>query len=328
MGRYWLEVASVAATMYHTTGAAAMEEDVFTQLTPRGCDAIRGLPPLESGMAKLHEAVHEGRVELVDAILQRGLVNPSFHEDLLIRCAARAGLVHVVERLLADPRVGPATSTGTEVCGALTVAACEGHVAVVDRLLADSRVDPTRGGSEPLVFACRDGQLAVLERLLADPRLDPSVHSNKAVTSAALYDRAPVVAPLVYACSLFVYACSFDRMTTLQLLLSDPRIDVRQCGLEGLQQAAARSLKEVLDLLLRDPRIDAPDDAALHYVGFGVEALLAGTPAALRHCVAAGRPLLHDAEPAAVVREACRAAWLRRMPILHARERGLEGGWD
>jgi hypothetical protein len=79
--------------------------------------------------------IEYGNIDIVDSLLMAG-VDPSRANNAAIGAAAEKGLVAVVERLLADPRVDPSAVDNR----AIRNASWNGHATIVERLLADPRV--------------------------------------------------------------------------------------------------------------------------------------------------------------------------------------------
>ena len=81
----------------------------------------------------------------------------------------------MVDRLLQDPRVNPATKDNY----ALTWAAAGGHLVVVERLLQDKRVDPSARKNSALKHALRNNHFSVAKRLKQDPRVAAQINIKK-----------------------------------------------------------------------------------------------------------------------------------------------------
>lgn len=99
--------------------------------------------------------------------------------------AAKHGLIEVVERLLADPRVDPAAEGNR----ALHAAATNGHAAVVACLLADPRVSPVASDRDIIHDAAEKGHVAVARAVLDDARVDRCAGlASLAAASAKVFD--------------------------------------------------------------------------------------------------------------------------------------------
>ncbi len=129
----------------------------------------------------IRRASSNGRLAVVERLLQDKRVDPSADENFAVRMAAARGHHLVVDRLLQDKRVNPSANDNY----AVRLASHFGHLAVVDRLLQDERVDPSADDNYAVRMAAQNGHIAVVERLLEDERVDPSASDNYAVRWAA-----------------------------------------------------------------------------------------------------------------------------------------------
>jgi hypothetical protein len=134
-------------------------------------------------------AAANGHVDVVDYLIRHAMIDPSAHNNNVVRETARFGRLAVVERLLQDPRVDPSANNNY----AVIFAARNKHLAVVGRLLQDKRVDPSADDNLAVRWAAQNGHLAVVERLLRDPRVDPSAEDNYALRLAAVNGHVAVV---------------------------------------------------------------------------------------------------------------------------------------
>jgi hypothetical protein len=95
--------------------------------------------PAEDDNYPIRAASRDGRIAIVNRLLQDERVNPAAHDNEAIIDASRNGHSEVVNRLLQDPRVVPAAHDNA----ALRLASHFGHLDVVNRLL---QVDSVRQG--------------------------------------------------------------------------------------------------------------------------------------------------------------------------------------
>jgi Ankyrin repeats (3 copies)/F-box-like len=101
----------------------------------------------------------------------------SIDNQYAIRFTSQNGHLHVVERLLKDPR-GRALPCGLKAVDpsaydqcAIRLASENGRYEVVKRLLQDSRVDPSANDQYAIRWAAENGHLKVVDLLLKDSRV-------------------------------------------------------------------------------------------------------------------------------------------------------------
>jgi ankyrin repeat protein len=110
-------------------------------------------------------AAAKGDLDTVKRLAADPDVHPDGNFGEALRWACSNGHVHVVEFLLADPRIYAASPNN------LTGAVCYGHKDVVALLLKDSRIDPANKAKQYIRIAVEEGHDDVLRCLLRDPRM-------------------------------------------------------------------------------------------------------------------------------------------------------------
>src|SRR3990167_9224825 len=118
---------------------------------------------------------------LLDELFQLPLFDQA--DDLL--SASKNGRLDIVERLLEDQRVDPSDQNNISII----FASENGHLDVVERLLQDERVDPSSQDNQSIILASENGHLGVVERLLQDRRVDPSDQNNEALRVSLEYKK-------------------------------------------------------------------------------------------------------------------------------------------
>jgi ankyrin repeat protein len=93
-------------------------------------------------------------------------VDPSARNNRALEWGMINDHLHVVNRLLDDPRVDPRVDRG--VNNILSIAATRGNIDIVNRLLEDPRVDPTFNNNIATSIVC--DRIDVARRLYYDPR--------------------------------------------------------------------------------------------------------------------------------------------------------------
>jgi ankyrin repeat protein len=180
--------------------------------------------------ANLTAASRNGHVAIVELLLLDPRVDPASDYDVAIRYASFGGHENVVKLLLADPRVDPAAQNNSAIRNASSI----GCVSVVKLLLADPRVDPAAQNNVAIHYASSGGHESVVKLLLADSRVDPADDNNVAIRLASERGHESVV----------------------KLLLADPRVDPSAVGNYAIEKASCGGHKRVVDLLLADQRVD------------------------------------------------------------------------
>jgi surface antigen len=209
-----------------------------------------------AGLDDLFVASEAGDVVRIDELLRDG-VNPSADDNAAIRWAAANGRVTVVQRLLQDKRVDPSAKDNW----ASFRAAANGHVYVVNCLLRDLRVDPSRA---LIGYAC-GGHVDQVEWLLLNDRVDASAEDNDAIRLAAEHGHVAVIDALLRDKRIdpsagFDYAIRWaaanGHATVVERLLQDARVSPAACDNCSIRWAAANGHCAVVELLLQDKRVD------------------------------------------------------------------------
>ncbi len=109
-----------------------------------------------------------------------------------------------MEYLLTDPRIDPGADKGEALAQACNLNSLD----LAQLLLKDGRVNPGDNESSAFIAACRKGHFKLVQRFLKDPRVDPAAQGNAAIFAV----------------------CESDNhfLKTLQLLLDDPRVVMKQ----------------------------------------------------------------------------------------------------
>jgi hypothetical protein len=131
--------------------------------------------------AKLLKSCIDGKLAVVNQLLQDERVDPAALDNAAIRVSSRNGHLAVVQLLLQDERVDPAAQNNY----AIRLASQNGHSAVVELLLQDERVDPLAEDNAAIRLASQKGHSAVVERLLQDERVDPAALHQPAPSCSA-----------------------------------------------------------------------------------------------------------------------------------------------
>ena len=178
----------------------------------------------------LRQACFNGKLDIVDLLLQDPRVDPSVQENTPIKFASQTGDTAIVQRLLQDPRVDPSADDQF----ALTAACQNDHTEIVKMFLQDPRIDPSVNEQSLIRTACMHGQTEVARVLLQDPRVDPSVNNQTCLK----------------------WAVGTKNIELVQLLLQDARIDPSNDEQNVVKMAIEKGHVEILEILLQDPRID------------------------------------------------------------------------
>ncbi|KAJ3357303.1 hypothetical protein HDU91_005427 [Kappamyces sp. JEL0680] len=190
-----------------------------------------------------HRACRRGDVELVRLLLEHPLVwtdnNGYAPEDLddidinfTFSICAEEGLLEIVKILMATGKADPSDDANY----AIRLASENGHSEIVDVLLTDRRVDPSVMDNHAIYYAALEGHRQTVEILMKDSRVNPADSQNRT----------------------FARACQrVENLDILKLLLTDPRVDPKECEAEALENAAANDCVEILEFLLDDLKLNA-----------------------------------------------------------------------
>lgn len=186
-----------------------------------------------------------------DLPLEYGDVN-----DEALRVAAAGGHLEVVARLLADPRVSPASG---DACPAFEVAVHRGHVGVARVLLADARCVLGDFAYRALHIAAGQGNAAMVDLLLRDGRCDPSppLQEHRSSRCRTVWQQIEVggnALEVDQALLPIAAAAAKGFVTVVDLLLADPRVDPTLCCNLALDRAMKGHHIAVVERLLAHPR--------------------------------------------------------------------------
>lgn len=168
--------------------------------------------------------------------------DPSAFSNRALRHASAKGYLHLVEKLLKDPRVNQAVwefdTTLELLCPPIVLAASNGHEEIVKVLLNDSQAEPSAGFNAALISCCEKGRTSIVQILLHCPLLDLPKDSY-AMSLAAIGGHSDVV----------------------NLLLEDGRVDPNReyAGRNALEWAYQGGHLKVVRELLKDSRVNSSE---------------------------------------------------------------------
>ena len=234
----------------------------------------RGLPTIGGGDA-LVKSCAIGRLDVVNILLASD-VDPKTNDNQAIIKACEKGSLEVVQALL-KVNVNP----GHPKNQAFRAALKHGHVAIVELLLLDVRVDPNDLFERPVVGNEIQKRLACHARtdktqfgiyFCCSTEFSPNVkHLLTTNWSGASFPGGPVVKvpamdPQTEENKCIYFACEFNCVETVKILLADPRTNPADAGNRALLVACRKNRGRVLDLLLDDERSDpqVDDNKPLH----------------------------------------------------------------
>jgi len=176
----------------------------------------------------LGQAVKEGLVAHVDALLRDPRIDVSVRRQYALRAACEYGRTEVVARLLRDPRID-ITARGN---AALAIATRMGHGDIVRHLVNHPRFDVAACNHMTLRWACRRGDEHLVAWLLAQRRVRPHVRNQEAMIGASSRGHVAVVRlllgnPRVSADVGFFHACWNGRTEVVDLFLRRARVNLR-----------------------------------------------------------------------------------------------------
>ena len=189
----------------------------------------RRIPGLAPRNTAIRMASHFGYTGIVELLLVDGRVDPASDYHYSIRVAAEYGHTEILGLLLNDGRANPAAGDNQPIRHAME----RGDARVVEMLLEDGRADAVADHSQSFWGALRRGHAGVVRALLADGRVDPGANNSKALCLAAEFGHADVVA----------------------LLLADPRVDPTATDNRATWRAAQYGYADVVRVLLADQRV-------------------------------------------------------------------------
>jgi hypothetical protein len=134
----------------------------------------------------LIEASRDGKIDIVQLLLNDDRVNPISYNKALIEASA-GGNIRIFKLLYNDDRVDPSFENNK----ALIEAAKIGAFGIVSILLHDDRVDPSAGDNQLIISASMKGDIKLITQLLDIDQIDPSARNNQAILNAYIrYKRA------------------------------------------------------------------------------------------------------------------------------------------
>ena len=154
----------------------------------------------------LRDAACDGSLPVVNLLLEDGRATEI--DDAMVWAAEYRGQIHIVQRLLEDPRLDFDTKYSP-----INKAAQNGHVAVLAMLLHDGRYDPSANDNNVLDHSY-DDNIEILEMLLKDGRCDPM--SKNAQSS-------------------FISAVQKNNLLEVETYLKDDRVDPTKMNMEKIE---------------------------------------------------------------------------------------------
>ncbi|KAJ3127030.1 hypothetical protein HK100_009973 [Physocladia obscura] len=208
-----------------------------------------------------------GYLDIITDLLNDERVDPADDDNYAIQCAAEAGHIEIVLKLLSLP-----SAVGINPAGknnyAMKRTAWNGHTEIFRILLNDPRTDPAVAMNEPIRNATINGHTAIVEMLLNDPRrdtIDPSSHNNYAITQAAARGHYKCVRILasdsrvdILDLNIFRNACVNGHAKIVEFLLGLPQFDPTAVPSELFLTAVSNGHVKVVEVMLENPRFTFP----------------------------------------------------------------------
>lgn len=126
--------------------------------------------------------------ELVAALIQHPKVDPSAEDDTILKWAVEKGHLKIVETLLKDKRVDPASENNWCIIRSSENPAKD-SLEILKLLMADERTDASDNDNMALIAATRIAQDEIVEQLLTDERVDPNVDNFEAIKAPTIWLR-------------------------------------------------------------------------------------------------------------------------------------------
>jgi len=198
----------------------------------------------------VRSAGKDGSTALVELLLSNDRIDPASSSNYAIGLACENGHTNMVRILLQDRRIDPSTDSDY----ALRIACANGHYSVVKLLLEDSRVDP----SNAIWCASEAGHTNIARILLQDTRITQDIQWCLPLPTASYNGGAEMIRLLLAderidpcrKANLWINeACENGKIDMVRLLLEDSRIC--SAGLDGAMSIAkSRGYRDIMDLLM------------------------------------------------------------------------------
>ncbi|KAJ3292066.1 hypothetical protein HDU76_007197 [Blyttiomyces sp. JEL0837] len=211
--------------------------------------------------ASLYAAALGGFLDIVQYVVELGVVEPGYDGNCLFRAACRRGHVNVANFLLGIEGVNPFDADNE----ALRMAAKRGHKEIVELLLQLPGIDASAVDNEALRMAALHGHLDIVKLLLGCSGVDASAMDNEAIRSASAEGYYDIVkfllgVPGVDASALdneAIQDASADGYHQIvKLLLGAHGVDTTACNNQAIRDASRRGHYEVVKPLLRVQGVD------------------------------------------------------------------------
>lgn len=210
-------------------------------------DARTNIAIRNSGVTVLHSAAEAGRLEMVNRILEKMVLDVNCADDTgntALHYAAAYGHEGVVMRLLREPQLRPQIANKASDTP-IGIAREKGKRGILELLVSDERVDPDleeKGGWTPLLAAAEAGFGATVRQVLA---------------------RATAISPKRAAAVLYYGAGSGDLALIRELIVdrgATPWVPTSR-GTFPLHRAISNRYGDIVDLILSTPTTENLDTA-------------------------------------------------------------------
>ncbi|KAJ3317138.1 hypothetical protein HDU76_001327 [Blyttiomyces sp. JEL0837] len=225
----------------------------------------------KAAQKSLYSAALAGKLDIVKyLILELGVANVGFKDNIVFIGACRQGCLHVAQFLLGIDGVDPTDCESN----ALRAASECGHKEIVELLLAVPGIDPSAADNGAIRSAAFNGHVDIVKLLLNDQRVDATACNNEAIRSASRHGHTEIVEQLLKVpgvdATAYNYQAIFEALTNgrrmvVMALLGTDTVYPAKVGVRLLERAASKGYLDVVKILVEVKGVDpsANRDAAM-----------------------------------------------------------------
>jgi len=212
----------------------------------------------------LVEAIKEDHKEIVKLLLKDSRVDPTVNDNFVIKELCYRGEIELIDLIKVDPRVKLGQQELAIACNKY------GNITVVKKLMNEFNIIPS---VRSLRNACWSKDNEIVRLFLKEPTLEKSkkllfLDACESGNTEIVELLLKVVDPTLEDNSGLMYACNYNYIDIVKLLLADNRIDPNEypedCGGSDEYEIYAEPIRlacwvgniDIVKLLLEDSRVD------------------------------------------------------------------------
>lgn len=218
------------------------------------------ISPVVDNNYPIHVACEKGYLEIFCMLLADSRIDPTFKDNVLLRCAVENNQPKIVKALVDDDRVLLSQPPVNQNSHCFQVACEKGYYQIVKLLLPASDINYNNA----FLLACQSDRFEIVKLLLKDSRINPGCEKNRALINACARGSLEMVNLLLSHAQVnpsdknnapIIWASKKGHVEVVQRLLQDARVDPSGKNNHAIKLANTKGKFEVMKILFGDQRV-------------------------------------------------------------------------